>query len=146
MYDDVLIPTDGSDTVPETLTHGLEIASNNDATVHALYVVDTRVTSAADDDTRTDLKSSLEREGEVAVADVAERAEERGLEAVTSVLEGTPSKTILDYADEEDIDLVVIGTRGKSPREKVTSLGSVSERVVDNASLPVFVVRNAGEN
>ena len=146
MYDDVLIPTDGSDTVPETLAHGLEIASNHDATVHALYVVDTRVTSAADDDTRDGLKASLESEGEVAVADVADRAEEGGLETVTTVLEGTPSKTILDYADDEDIDLVVIGTRGKSPREKVTSLGSVSERVVDNASVPVFVVRNAGEN
>ncbi len=46
MYDDVLVPTDGSDTIAETLTHGLPIAVANDATVHALYVVDSRITAA----------------------------------------------------------------------------------------------------
>jgi len=145
MYDDILIPTDGSDTIPETLTHGLAIADDNDATVHALYVVDSRVTAAADDETGTDLQHSLENEGRAAVADVEARATEDGLETVSDVRQGTPSKTILQYADEQDIDLIVIGTRGKSPREKLTSLGSVSERVVDNASVPVFVVRNAGD-
>ncbi|ELZ17563.1 universal stress protein [Natrinema limicola] len=144
MYDDILIPTDGSDTISETLTHGLAIAADNDATVHALYVVDSRITAAADDETSTDLERSLQDEGQAAVADVEERAADEGLETVSDVQHGTPSKTILEYADEQDIDLIVIGTRGKSPREKVTSLGSVSERVVDNASIPVFVVRNAG--
>lgn len=145
MYDDVLVPTDGSATIPETLSHGLPIAEANDATVHALYVVDSRITNAADDGARTDLQDSLEGEGEQAVADVVDAAAERDLETVAEVRRGTPSKTILEYAEEAGIDLIVIGTRGKSPREKVTSLGSVSERVVDNASVPVFVVREAGE-
>jgi len=145
MYDDVLIPTDGSDTISQTLAHGLPIAANNDATVHSLYVVDSRVTAAAGEDTSTDLERTLEDEGQKAVATVAERATAEGLETVSEVRQGTPAKTILEYADEQGIDLIVIGTRGKSPREKVTSLGSVSERVVDNASIPVFVVRNAGD-
>lgn len=144
MYDDVLIPTDGSDTISETLAHGLPIAANNNATVHALYVVDSRITSAADEETSTDLQRTLEDEGQQSVSDVEERAVADGLETVSEVRTGTPAKTILEYADEQGIDLIVIGTRGKSPREKVTSLGSVSERVVDNASVPVFVVRNAG--
>lgn len=146
MYDDILIPTDGSDTIPETLAHGLPIAANNDATVHTLYVVDSRVTAAADDETSTDLERSLRDEGREAVATVEERAAAEGLETVGEIRTGTPAKTILEYADEQGIDLIVIGTRGKSPREKVTSLGSVSERVVDNASIPVFVVRNAGND
>ena len=146
MYDDILIPTDGSETISETLTHGLPIAADNDATVHALYVVDSRITAAADDETGTDLEDSLETEGREAVAAVAEQAADEGLETVSDVRRGTPSKTILEYADEQGIDLIVIGTRGKSPREKLTSLGSVSERVVDNASVPVFVVRNAGDS
>ena len=144
MYDDVLIPTDGSDTISETLAHGLPIAATNDATVHALYVVDSRVTAAAGEGTSTDLERQLEDEGRDAVATVEDRATAEGLETVGEVRQGTPAKTILEYADEQGIDLIVIGTRGKSPREKVTSLGSVSERVVDNASIPVFVVRNAG--
>ncbi|PCR90198.1 universal stress protein [Natrinema ejinorense] len=145
MYDDILVPTDGSDTIPETLAHGLPIAANNDATVHALYVVDSRVTAAADDETSADLERSLEAEGQEAIANIEAQATAEGLETVGEVREGTPSKTILEYAEENGIDLIVIGTRGKSPREKMTSLGSVSERVVDNASIPVFVVRNAGD-
>lgn len=143
MYDHVLIPTDGSDTVAATLDHAIPIAEANGATVHALYVVDTRITNAADE-TKADLEATLSSEGEAAVAEVARRAEEADLDAVREVRRGTPSKSILGYTDETGIDLIVIGTVGKSPREKVTSLGSVSERVVDNASVPVFVVRNAG--
>ncbi|WP_436343670.1 universal stress protein [Natronorubrum sp. FCH18a] len=144
MYDDILIPTDGSETIDETLAHALPIAEDNDATVHGLYVVDSRITAAASDETGPDLEQSLEEEGRDAVATVTDRASERDLETAGDVRKGTPSKTILEYADERGIDLIVIGTRGKSAREKVTSLGSVSERVVDNASIPVFVVRDAG--
>jgi nucleotide-binding universal stress UspA family protein len=145
MYDDVLVPTDGSDTIDETLDHALPIAADNDATVHALYVVDSRVTAAAGGGSGTDPEQSLREEGRAAVAAVEERATDAGLESVGDVRSGTPAKTILEYADEAGIDLIVIGTRGKSPREKVASMGSVSERVVDNAEVPVFVVRNAGE-
>lgn len=145
MYDDILVPTDGSDTVSETLTHALPIAASNDATVHALYVVDSRITAAATGASGADLEQSLEAEGREAVTAVEDRVAGAGLDAIGAVRKGTPSKAILDYAEETGSDLIVIGTRGKSPREKVTSLGSVSERVVDNASIPVFVVRGAGE-
>ncbi len=146
MYDDILIPTDGSETIAETLDHGLPIAADNEATVHALYVVDRRMIAAASGDTRSELEASLEEEGQAAVGDVADRASGQDLATVTAVRTGTPSKAILEYADEEAVDLLVIGTRGKSPREKMTSLGSVSERVVDNAEIPVFVVRGAGDD
>lgn len=142
MYDDVLVPTDGSDTVEATLEHALPIAVQHDATVHALYAVDQRITLAAETDAQEEIRSTLESDGEAAVADVRERAEAEGLDVVTELRQGTPWKEILDYTDEKDVDLIAIGTHGKSPREKITSLGSVSERVVDNASVPVFVVRD----
>lgn len=139
MYDDVLVPTDGSDTVSETLSHALPIATDNDATVHALYVVDSRITAASNGD--ADVEATLESEGQRAIDEVDRRAVDTGLETTGVIRKGTPAKTILEYADEQGIDLIVIGTQGKSPREKVVSMGSVSERVVDNASVPVFVVR-----
>ncbi len=142
MYDRVLIPTDGSETVETTIEHGLRIARDNDATVHALYVVDGRVVRAADNEVRADLERSLEGEGEEAVGAVAARAEEVGLEAVAEIRSGTPHKEILDYAEEAGIDLIAIGTHGKSPREKLLTMGSVTERVVDNAPVPVLVVRS----
>ncbi|WP_247000610.1 universal stress protein [Halosolutus gelatinilyticus] len=146
MYDAILVPTDGSRTVSRTLDHALPIAETHDATVHALYVVDNRILAAAAEESRPDLERSLATAGDDAVAAVRDRADADGLETVGEVRRGTPPKTILEYADERGIDLIVIGTRGKSPREKVASLGSVSERVVDNASIPVLVVRGVGEN
>jgi nucleotide-binding universal stress UspA family protein len=50
MYDDILVPTDGSDGTDQTLDHAIEIAENHDATVHAISVMDQRVYLAADDD------------------------------------------------------------------------------------------------
>lgn len=142
MYDDVLVPTDGSDTVSETLEHATAIAGNDDATIHALYVVDQRITRAADREMRSDLEDSLEAEGRKAVEAVREHAEDAGLETIDEIRHGTPSREILEYASGAGIDLIVIGTQGKTPREKVSTLGSVSERVVDGASIPVLVVRN----
>ena len=145
MYDDVLIPTDGSATVDQTLEHALPIAADNDATVHALSVVDSRIVQAATGETRAEIEAKLERESEKAVAEVVDRAAEAGLEAIEAVASGTPSKAILEYADAEGVDLIAIGTHGKSPREKQITMGSVSERVVDKASIPVFVVRSPGK-
>jgi len=141
MYDDVLIPTDGSDAVDEALRHGLRIAENEGATVHGLYVVDKRITDAADPDTRPDVEATLTDEGEAALDALEAAADRKGLPVLTEQRHGTPYKEILDYADEAGIDLVAVGSHGKSPREKLTSLGSVSERVVDGASVPVLVVR-----
>lgn len=143
MYDDVLVPTDGSEAVAETLDHALPIASSNEATVHSLYVVDNRIVRAADEDTQDEIRTTLEDEGREAVAAVADAAVDAGLDAVEELQTGTPWKVILEYAQEADIDLVVIGSHGKSPMEKITSMGSVSERVVDNADVPVFVVRKS---
>jgi nucleotide-binding universal stress UspA family protein len=142
MYDDVLVPTDGSEAVETALRHGLRIAENEGATVHGLYVVDKRITDAADVETRPDVEATLREEGERALDELADAADRKGLPAVTDRRTGTPYKEILEYADAESVDLVVIGSHGKSPREKLTSLGSVSERVVDGAATPVLVVRD----
>lgn len=143
MYDNILLPTDGSDTVERTIEHALPIARDNDATIHAISVVDTRIVQAATGETREKITSQLEDGASSATAAVAARASEAGLETVESVERGTPAKAILEYASESDIDLIVIGTHGKSPREKQITMGSVSERVVDRSPVPVFVVRGA---
>lgn len=141
MYEDVLVPTDGSDAVDDALEHGLRLAENEGAAVHGLYVIDQRITGAAGTDAREDVEETLAEEGERALSAVAEAAERRGLSVTTERRQGTPYKEILEYVDEAHVDLIAIASHGKSPREKLTSLGSVSERVVDAADVPVLVVR-----
>jgi nucleotide-binding universal stress UspA family protein len=144
MYDAILVPTDGSEGVDRTLDHALGMARNHGATVHALYVVDRRFELAADGD-RDDLIARLTDRGEAAVAAVAERAEAAGVDAVTGVREGIPYKTILGYADDAGVDVITMGTHGRTGRDRLAHLGSVTERVVENATVPVFVI-NIGDD
>ena len=68
-----------------------------------------------------------------------EKAKFAGLEAESVILKGNPAEKILDFADEHDIDLIVVGSLGKSGIERF-ALGSVSEKVVRHAKVPVLVV------
>ena len=141
MYDDVLIPTDGSEAVDRALDHAIPLASDHDATVHALYVVDGRVLAANSGDLREAVAADLKSQGEAAVKAVVDRAEAAGLDVETTVTQGTPDTEIVAYATSSDVDLVVLSPTGKSPRERIQSLGSVSDRVADDATVPVLLIK-----
>jgi len=145
MYDDILMPTDGSSGTVETIEHAVAIARDNDATLHVLYVLDKRRYRAASKDTKEDVIQSLEVEGERALDDARTRAEDAGLEVVTELHEGVPHRDIVEYAADNDIDMITMGTHGRTGRDRVASLGSVTDRVVQNAQLPVLVV-NIGKD
>ncbi|WP_335999997.1 universal stress protein [Halorientalis halophila] len=140
MYDRILVPTDGSSGTDETLEHAFHVAADNDATVHALYVVDRRLFLAADEDTQDDVIATLEAEGEAALDAVETAGDEAGVEVVRERREGIPHTEITDYASEIDADLLVMGTHGRTGRDRVASLGSVTERVVENVGRPTLVV------
>jgi nucleotide-binding universal stress UspA family protein len=140
MYDRILVPTDGSSGTDETLEHALHVAADNEATVHALYVVDRRLFLAADEDTQDDVIATLEAEGEAALDAVETAGDEAGVEVVRERREGIPHTEITDYAAEIDADLLVMGTHGRTGRDRVASLGSVTERVVENVGRPTLVV------
>ncbi len=141
MYDDVLVPTDGSEAVDRALDHAIRLATDHDARIHALYVVDRRIATANSGDLHDEVVADLESQGEDAVAAVADRAEAAGLPVETIVRHGTPDKEIVTYAEEADVDVIVMSPEGKSPRERIRSLGSVSERVADDAPVPVFLIK-----
>jgi len=140
MYDRILVPTDGSSGTAKTLDHACSIASDNDATLYALYVVDRRLFLAAEDDTKADVRANLEAEGDRALEDAADRAREDGVAVETERREGIPHKTIVGYGEEIDADLVAMGTHGRTGRDRLAALGSVTERVVETADRPVLVV------
>jgi nucleotide-binding universal stress UspA family protein len=141
MYDDILVPTDGSDGTAETVAHALDVAGRRDARVHALSVVDRRVYLSAERDQQDAILATLTEDAETAVETVRERAAEAGVDVTTAVRDGVPHSEILRYADEAGIDLVVIGTHGRTGRDKLVNMGSVTERVVENAVQPVLVVQ-----
>jgi len=140
MYDDILLPTDGSSNTTRALEHACAIARDNDATVHVLYVVDRRHLMAASEETTEEIRGSLDEEAERALEDARVRLEEEDIDMTTVREEGIPHKTITSYAEEQAVDVVVMGTHGKTGRERVATLGSTTERVVKRADQPVLVV------
>jgi nucleotide-binding universal stress UspA family protein len=140
MYDNILLPTDGSSATTEALDHALTIAIDKDATIHPLYIVDKRHLRAADDETIDEVRRSLEEEATHALDDAEVRIEDEGVTVEPVQREGAPHREIVDYAEEVGIDLIVMGTHGKNGRERLAQLGSTTERVVKNADQPVLVV------
>ncbi|SFB75469.1 Nucleotide-binding universal stress protein, UspA family [Halobiforma haloterrestris] len=135
MYDDVLIPTDGSDDTRRSIEHGLTIAERFDATVHALSIVPEGPLGTFESE---DAAPAARR----AVDHVAFEADRRGIDAATAVRQGVPHEEILNYADEEGIDAIVMGTQGRTGLDRVL-VGSVTERIVRMADIPVVTVRLA---
>lgn len=141
MYDRILVPTDGSPGTEAVLDHACAIAEPHDATVTALYVVDSRVVRSATDDDADDVRAELEADGEDALENAQSRGATVGVDVETMQREGNPEREIRTVAEDVDADLIVMGSHGKSPREKVQGLGSVSEATVENAGFPILVTR-----
>lgn len=145
MYERILVPTDGSDCADEAVSHALHLAGRYDATVHVLFVADTRRAGvSAPAISAADVRKALVDRGEDVTADVKRRATEAGVEAVTAVEEGTPSKVIRRYVESEGVDLVVMGTHGRTGLERHL-VGSVAERTVRRSPVPVLTVRRDDE-
>ncbi|MGZ0747713.1 universal stress protein [Haloparvum sp. AD34] len=147
MYERILIPTDGSDVAETAVDQALGLAEAFDAEVHALYVVDIDSvnlglgTEQVDRlrQGRFDEMEEVKARAEAATGAVADRAAERGIEVVEHVAGGRPHAVIADYADDNDVDLIVMGSHGRSGVSRAI-LGSVTERVLRSTDVPVQVV------
>lgn len=138
----ILVPVDGSEPATAALEHALDVASNRGAVVHVLNVANTNEPSLVR--LEGDVVDVLEREGEEIVADARERAEERSVRVVDSVIQGAPRKVIVEYADEADVGLVAMGAHGRRGLGQYF-LGTTTEAVVNACPAPVLTLR-APEN
>lgn len=136
-YDRIVVPTDGSDAAERAAEAALDVASTYDATVHAVYVVDT--TTYALEDAPRSIVGLLSEGGENATETIAELARERNLEATTAVRRGQPATMLLEYATSVDADLLAMGTRGQAAGEG-RLLGSTTARVVRRSEIPVLTI------
>jgi nucleotide-binding universal stress UspA family protein len=138
MYENILLPFDGSDGAAEVLHHASEIAHWADATLEVLYVADTTRDSVTVVEGRT--VDALEQQGEDVVDEAAKTLDTLGVAYDTDVVQGNPAPTIVDYAERYDQDLIVMPTHGREGLSRYL-VGSVTEKVVRLSSVPVLTVR-----
>lgn len=143
MYDRILIPTDGSKEAEKGAQHGVDLAAEVGATVHALYVIE-EGGNPWSSESMEDQQDQAREYGRSITAEVGEMASTAGVEFVSAVEVGPAVyETINDYVDEEDIDLIVMGSgyHGKFGG----LLGSTGEKVLRSARVPVTTVRGQPE-
>jgi nucleotide-binding universal stress UspA family protein len=142
LYKKILIATDGSEKNKKAISYGIEFAKLSGAKLYVVYVVDTAAFASIPMDAGWEMMYELlETEGKDTLKGVEELASNAGLVSESAVLEGHPSHEILEYAKNNDIDLIVVGTLGKGGIDRFL-LGSVAEKVTRNSEVPVLVVRS----
>lgn len=144
MYDNILLPTDGSEGMDAVIDHTRELAEKHDATLHALYVANTAsLTDLPMESAWDGVTAALQQQGEEAIEVVSEQVGDHPIES--KVAEGSPSQEIISYAADNDCDLIVMGTHGRSGVDRLL-LGSVAERVVRSSPVPVLTIRVDGQS
>ncbi|WP_276257261.1 universal stress protein [Haloglomus litoreum] len=145
MYDDILLPTDGSEGTRAAVTHANELATTYDATVHVLSVIDTRNRfESPSSGLAPEAWTERERERANEAIDEAVAGLDDGLDIDRVVQEGTPTSGILDYVDEHAVDVVVLATHGRTGLDHYL-IGSVTEEIVRKSPAPVLTVKLAEE-
>lgn len=150
-YSRVLITTDGSENAEVAIPHGVEIAQRFGSTVHVLNVVDMQAAAGLFNagGLEKEFVERLEARGEDDVGSVAHKigestpnlTVETAVERTTS-FEGAASG-VREYVTENEIDLVVMGSHGRSNLKRQL-LGSVASTVLRTVDVPVLVVKRSG--
>ena len=145
----ILVPTDFSEFSGHALRYGCEFAKRFNAKLYLLNVVEDLypivpepgMSSVLAPNYLVDLSDSANRE----IEKLPTEEMGTGLAIERAVLTGTPFLEIIRYAREQDCDLIVIGTHGRSGLVHAL-MGSVSEKVVRKAPCPVLAVRPNGHD
>ncbi len=138
MYDRILLPTDGSKANTRAVEQAVNLAEQTGAELHVLFVVEE--IPYAPEMTNENIEMRLREIGENAIEEIRAQADEAGVSIQAAVEKGTPHHGINTYVDEHGINLIVMGTHGRSGLDRYL-LGSVTERIVRTADVPVLTVR-----
>ena len=145
----ILVPTDFSTHSAHALTYAAGLAGRLGATIDLLHVVNDPFLGAAWSPEvfvaePTDLVTDLARRAEAQLLALKPLAAREGAPVHTIVLAGPPERAIVEYAKTGHIDLIVMGTHGRSGLSHAL-LGSVTERVLRRAPCAVLTLKDIPE-
>ena len=144
MYKNLLVPLDGSLTSEGALTQAIALAKACGAALKVMMVYDPfpYIAAAAEYGTyQAELAQDLRLEAEQTVNAACARVRAAGLPVRSHVIELQRTwRAILNVADSDKADLIVMGSHGRSGLDKLV-MGSVTQRVLQHTHLPVLVVR-----
>ncbi|WP_435365558.1 universal stress protein [Haloarchaeobius sp. DYHT-AS-18] len=144
MADTILVPYDDSPQSVDALRHALEKHPDDDLVlVHVIDLMDAGFSTPIDGTLPgfwEEWYEGQQQAGEQLFEDAQAIADEYDVTLTSETVVGRPSRTINDYAEEHDVDHIIMGSHGRTGVSRVL-LGSVAEAVVRRAPCPVTIVR-----
>ena len=142
MFKKILVPLDGSELSESALTHVIDITTD----CRALEVILMRIREPLDPNVIGTLDAKIAVELDEAYRDEASHyldkvvatLKGKGIDARTEILSGNPAEEIIKYSQKNDIDLIIMSTRGRSGISRWV-FGSVAEKVIRNSTVPVLI-------
>jgi nucleotide-binding universal stress UspA family protein len=139
----ILAPTDFSEYSKQAVTSALELAKRFGAKLSILHVVELPpypVEGYVPPSLSATFMEDLERQASQELAHIVPEAESTGVEVARLVTVGSPYRKIIDMAEAEQVDLIVMATAGRTGFSRLV-MGSIAERVVRTSSCPVLTIR-----
>ncbi len=143
----ILVAVDGSNPSFNASTHAIDFAKRLESELIVLYVIDPRyneleIAISPRPGRFKEIAMKAMEKGEHIVDAVGKKATEKNVKTKTDVINGVTSvvKEIIEYAEDKQVDMIVIGSRGMTGFKKLL-LGSVASGVVTYSNCPVLVVK-----
>lgn len=151
-YKKILVPYDGSKYSKEALNEAVNIAKKFDSTLYILMAVDVSTVKPPGmllgivmekrlKKWSTQLLESVKSKADKILDGEIQSCRKMGVETYYEIQTGNAVDSILKFANKQDIDLIVIGSRGLSGIGKIMALGSVSRKISEESHCPVMIVR-----
>ncbi|MCR6546006.1 universal stress protein [Dehalobacterium formicoaceticum] len=149
MLKKILLAVDGSDQGMKAADYAVRLAHTQEGLVEIIYVINNTQNILSDVPfmdpamsvrLKEEMANNLIETGKNIIAQANEKFRDTGISYTTKVIEGDPAEEILREAENQNVDVIVIGSRGLSGVTRFF-LGSVSNKVVNHAHCSVFIVR-----
>lgn len=139
MYKTILLAADGSDNSLRAAREAVYIASRETGSeVTIMYVIDHN--EAGSEDIHRDASPEVEMVRQKKIQPIIDLLEKEKVFYKVEMIYGIPSRVVTEYANERNVDLLVMGKRGLNPMQEMV-LGSVSRSVVNKVDAPVLIVK-----
>ena len=142
----ILVPTDFSDYANYAVDYALELATTLQARLTFAHIIHLTPLVMGDLGSLgiSPYLVEIETDAQQRMQALLDRVQKAGLQGETIVVHGIPFQVIIETAESRDVDLIVMGTHGRTGLTHVL-MGSVAEKVVRLAPCPVLVTRGTAE-
>jgi len=147
MFESILVGTDGSDTALEAVAQAIDLTLKLDATLQVVSAYEPVSNQRLREESREipeDVQWSVNPREDVdaTLKEAADQAEKAGIKVETFCRQGDPADAILDIAEEQRADLIIVGNKGMTGAKRFV-LGSVPNKVSHHAPCSVLIIRTS---